>query len=619
MTASSVAVGIVSPIGVSGVVQAAPYEPLDSPQRIVDSRPGGETVDGTLEKIDRLAADSTLTIQIGGRAGVPAKATSVVLNVTAASPTEGGFFTVFPCGDRPNSSNLNYRTGQNIANTVFATLDESGQACLYTSGNTHLIVDVAGTMPEDAFAGLVPPRRFADTRSGGGQTFDELIEGTGPQPAGSTLTIPVAGRSGVPVDAATVVLNVTAVRPETNGFFTVFPCGDVPTASNLNYRAGQAIANAVVAGISAGGDVCVFTSAASDVVVDVAGTLATDTYVPLAEPQRIADTRLTGQTVDGFWSEIGMRNGGETLVLPVADRGDVPAGATGVILNVTAVQAQDRGFVTVHPRGSERPNASNLNFDSGRNIANAVVARVGGDGLVCIYNSSATHLIIDVAGYLVGPDSGLGGEGCPPNEQRLDSSITSEPGFVALIPEDLQPGRYEMPSAPETCGFGRYEQPFVSGADTPVVGSSGAAGPGTRLIVDIRPTDIEFGYSSSCPNIRPYQPSSSPATSFGAGMYVVDQDIAIGSYSTTASDGCLVFVLESFDGSFGSVLGFIEVTDENAGEQFLSLTPATAGVFTTPECGTWTPAELKSGVSPTSSVTAPSEVSMPPAPDTLWS
>jgi hypothetical protein len=53
---------------------------------------------------------------------------------------------------------------------------------------------------------------------------------------------------------------------------TVFPCGTpLPTASNLNYAAGQTIPNAVVAKIGAGGRVCIYTSSAANLVVDVNG------------------------------------------------------------------------------------------------------------------------------------------------------------------------------------------------------------------------------------------------------------------------------------------------------------------------------------------------------------
>ena len=52
----------------------------------------------------------------------------------------------------------------------------------------------------------------------------------------------------------------------------MFPCGQpVPEASNLNYVAGDTVANAVIAKIGAGGRVCVYTYATANVIIDVSG------------------------------------------------------------------------------------------------------------------------------------------------------------------------------------------------------------------------------------------------------------------------------------------------------------------------------------------------------------
>ena len=51
-------------------------------------------------------------------------------------------------------------------------------------------------------------------------------------------------------------LNVTVVDPAGPGYVTVFPCGAQPTVSSLNYIVGQTIPNAVIAPLSAAGEVC---------------------------------------------------------------------------------------------------------------------------------------------------------------------------------------------------------------------------------------------------------------------------------------------------------------------------------------------------------------------------
>ena len=68
-------------------------------------------------------------------------------------------------------------------------------------------------------------------------------------------------------------------------------------------------------------------------------------------------------------------------------------------MNIAVTGTAGPGFVTAYPCGSVRPNASNLNFGFADTISNAVVAKIGTGGKVCLFNSTATHLIVDVNGY----------------------------------------------------------------------------------------------------------------------------------------------------------------------------------------------------------------------------
>jgi len=75
---------------------------------------------------------------------------------------------------------------------------------------------------------------------------------------------------GVPAGATAVALNVTVDSPNGVGFVTVFPCGvPMPNASNLNFSAGQTVANAVLATLGTGGKVCFFVTATAHLIVDV--------------------------------------------------------------------------------------------------------------------------------------------------------------------------------------------------------------------------------------------------------------------------------------------------------------------------------------------------------------
>ena len=93
---------------------------------------------------------------------------------------------------------------------------------------------------------------------------------------------------------------------------------------------------------------------------------------------------------------------GQTIELKVTGFGttNIPADAGTVALNLTSTASDGQGYATVYPCGSTRPNASNLNF-SATDTANAVMAKIGDGGRVCIYTSASTHLVADINGYFM--------------------------------------------------------------------------------------------------------------------------------------------------------------------------------------------------------------------------
>jgi hypothetical protein len=70
-----------------------------------------------------------------------------------------------------------------------------------------------------------------------------------------------------------VALNVTATDPTAGGFLTVYPGGGTrPTASNLNFRAGQTIANMVLVPVGPGNTVRFYNlSGTVNVIADLTG------------------------------------------------------------------------------------------------------------------------------------------------------------------------------------------------------------------------------------------------------------------------------------------------------------------------------------------------------------
>ncbi|MCU1367394.1 MAG: type sorting protein [Ilumatobacteraceae bacterium] len=372
------------------------------PGRLMETRSGLSTVDGQFNNLGQLAARSVTALVVSGRSGVASDASAVVLNVTVTETTDAGFVTVFPCGStQPNASSLNYTSGQTVANAVITKVGDGGKVCFFTTAALQLVVDVTGEF--SATASYVPlvPARLLESRQGMA-TVDSVSNGIGTRPTGSTTELVVGGRGGVAPDAASVVLNVTVTGPQDAGFITVFPCGsDRPNASSVNYVAGQTVPNAVISKVGPGGKVCLYTSAATDLLADVTGYFPATSPFTSVVPARLLESRSGMSTVDGVSNSIGTRPIGSTTELVVAGRGNVPISATAVVLNVTVTGPQDAGFITVYPCDTDRPNASSVNYVAGQTVPNAVISKVSADGKVCLYTTAATDLLTDVTGYFV--------------------------------------------------------------------------------------------------------------------------------------------------------------------------------------------------------------------------
>lgn len=253
----------------------------------------------------------------------------------------------------------------------------------------------------------VAPCRVLDTRVPIGVAVARKV------PAGGTIDVDMTGPCGVPsTGVGAVALNVTVANGSAPGHLTVHPAGQAtPWASNLNFAAGQTIANMVVVNAGIDGKVSLHngSSAPVDVVADVAGwTDPSGTgSVNTITPQRILDTR-------------GGENGfplGTTRIAPVAKRGTldvkvtgvggVPAtGVTAVVVNLTVTSPTAPGFLTAYPSNESLPVVSNLNFVAGQTIPNLAVVKVGPDGIVKIYNGSdgTAHVIADVSGWTTAAD-----------------------------------------------------------------------------------------------------------------------------------------------------------------------------------------------------------------------
>ena len=152
------------------------------------------------------------------------------------------------------------------------------------------------------------------------------------------------------------------------------------------------------------GKICVYSSAASHVVVDLNGSFGKSGgggLLPLV-PGRLHDSRLPMSTTTPMSTGRKLQ-AGQTLEIDLLGDADAPSNTVAAVFNVTVTGAESHGFLTAFACGQPVPLASNVNFEVGRNIANLVTVDVGASGSVCFYTLETIDLVIDVSGLYVTP------------------------------------------------------------------------------------------------------------------------------------------------------------------------------------------------------------------------
>ena len=339
---------------------AGPGYTAVGPDRAADTRADGLGIPG---------AGDTVTIPVGSQyAGQ-----SISVNLTITGATARGFATLYACDqDRPDTSSLNYQTGQPIANGVITKVSAQGEVCVYVNRSAHIILDIFGVFPSEASFTPEGPDRAADTRA----------DGLGIPGAGDTVTIPVGSQYA----GQSISVNLTITGATARGFATLYACDqDRPDTSSLNYQTGQPIANGVITKVSAQGEVCVYVNRSAHIILDIFGVFPSEASFTPEGPDRAADTRADG---------LGIPGAGDTVTIPV---GSQYAGQS-ISVNLTITGATARGFATLYACDQDRPDTSSLNYQTGQPIANGVITKVSAQGEVCVYVNRSAHIILDIFG-----------------------------------------------------------------------------------------------------------------------------------------------------------------------------------------------------------------------------
>jgi hypothetical protein len=235
----------------------------------INSFPNRRTDTRSIDMRPQVAAGDVLRVSVPDAAG----GKTVFGQLTADRTIGAGYVTAYGCDDGiPSDANGNtIRSDLNVdgrvnpvaSNRLIVQADDDGDICLASTVTTDLIVDVNAVSD----VGIVSfPNRRTDTRNRTGRP---------------TLAAGGVTRVNVPeaVGARTVIGQLTVDRTFEAGFVTAYGCQDgLPQEagggsgrSDLNFdgRIDPVASNRLIVQADANGDVCFFTSAPADVIVDV--------------------------------------------------------------------------------------------------------------------------------------------------------------------------------------------------------------------------------------------------------------------------------------------------------------------------------------------------------------
>jgi hypothetical protein len=327
--------------------------------------------------------------------GIPSTAAAYSMNVAVVPRGTLGFLTLWPSGQAQSLvATLNSIDGRVKSNAAIIPAGTNGAVSVFATDTTDVVLDINGYFTSSgnsaalAFYPLTPCR-IADTRNANGPL------GAPSLPALSTRTFPILASScGLPANAQAYSLNFAAVPQGSLGFLAAWPAGQPqPLAASLNDLTGTIAANAVIVPAGTSGAVNVFTSDATDLVIDISGYFAPSGPGGLSlytvTPCRVLDSRLPPGT-----PPFSTTRDVNIIAAPCG----LPATAQAFLFNATAIPSDLLGYLTMWPQGQPRPLAATLNAYDGA-ITNNMAIVPTTNGSISIFPSAATHLVLDTFGF----------------------------------------------------------------------------------------------------------------------------------------------------------------------------------------------------------------------------
>ena len=366
----------------------------ESPNRLLmaagDSLPASDTP-STPISVTAEPGDSSVTIS-----WTPGDPTAVaVSSFTVSGLPEGLCTAAFTALEAQHSCTISGLTNE-VEHTFSVVAVNAAGVASAASNSVSATPSPAQSISIRSTISPIAPTRVADTRqrTTGGRSAAKVS-------GDRVLRIDVTDALGLaPNQIEAVALNLTltaTVAQGRGGFATVFPCNsEIPYTSSLNFVDGATVATGVISAVSMTGEICVYVFGEAHVIVDVTGVIATGQGFHSFVPQRQTDTR------SGLGSPAAASIENSTLEIRLSDMQGInliDITAISATLTVTSTVAQQfGGYATVFACDREPPNASTLNFRTGKTVANSFISPISADGRLCVYIFGSADVIVDING-----------------------------------------------------------------------------------------------------------------------------------------------------------------------------------------------------------------------------
>ncbi len=327
-----------------------------TPCRLVDTRPqngGNGPIQGDTSQTFNLPQ----LAQAEG-CGDLSSAAIYSLNAAVVPSRTLGYLTLWPSGlTRPFTSALNSPDGRVKANAAIVPAGTARAVDVYATHTTDVVLDIDGYFAPVSSSTLafypLTPCRVVDTRK------DSFLPHLGPPAlmANTPRDLPVRENSCIPADvnpqAYSFNFTVVPINQHPIGYLSVWPTGQSqPVVSTLNDQTGTIVANAAIVPAGTGGDITVFATDDTQLLIDINGYFAMPTaQMPglslyALAPCRTLDTRHPpgggGQPFTGLLAPVDI----------VDSQCGPPSTAQAYVFNTTVVPVGSLGLSDIV---AERP------------------------------------------------------------------------------------------------------------------------------------------------------------------------------------------------------------------------------------------------------------------------